>query len=103
MYSKTAFTCSGLPSSRFSSVTCGWPTGVTPCALCEPDLNLLEMAKLIPLIALGFWIGIYPKPFFAHIEKPVQKIFEQVNPNFYQQERAKLPPAPAPAAVAEAK
>jgi len=26
-----------------------------------------------------------------------------VNPNFYQQERAKLPPAPAPAVVAETK
>ena len=28
MYSKTAFTCSGSPSSTVSSVTCGWPTGL---------------------------------------------------------------------------
>ena len=68
-----------------------------------PDLNFREMATLLPLVALAFWIGIYPKPFFALIEKPVQKIVEQVNPNFYQQERAKLPPAPTPAVVAEAK
>jgi len=68
-----------------------------------PDLNLREMATLLPLVALAFWIGIYPKPFFALIEKPVQRIVEQVNPNFYQQERAKLPPAPAPAVVAETK
>ena len=64
-----------------------------------PDLNLREMATLVPLVALSFWIGIYPKPFFSLIEKPVQKIVEQVNPGFYQQERAKLPPAPTPAAV----
>jgi NADH-quinone oxidoreductase subunit M len=63
-----------------------------------PDLNLREMATLIPLVALAFWIGIYPKPFFALIEKPVQRIVQQVNPAFYQQERAKLS-APAPAAT----
>src|SRR5437667_656466 len=64
-----------------------------------PDLNLREMATLVPLVFMAFWIGIYPKPFFSLIEKPVQKIVEQVNPNFYQMERAKLPPAVVPAAV----
>src|SRR5467141_2568280 len=68
-----------------------------------PDLNLREYATLVPLVILAFWIGIYPKPFFALIEKPVQKIVEQVNPNFYQAERAKLPPAVLPAAAAETK
>ena len=68
-----------------------------------PDLNLREMACLIPLVFMAFWIGIYPKPFFALIEKPVQRIVEQVNPNFYQQERAKLPPAEIHAAMAETK
>jgi len=50
-----------------------------------PDLNLREYAVLLPLVALAFWIGIYPKPFFAYIEKPVQRIVQQVNPGFYQQ------------------
>jgi NADH-quinone oxidoreductase subunit M len=68
-----------------------------------PDLNLREYATLLPLVILAFWIGIYPKPFFALIEKPVQRIVEQVNPNFYQAERAKLPPAEFHAAVAETK
>ena len=68
-----------------------------------PDLNLREYATLVPLVILAFWIGIYPKPFFALIEKPVQKIVEQVNPNFYQVERAKLPPAEFHAAAAETK
>src|SRR5205823_3605189 len=36
-----------------------------------PDLNLREYATLVPLVMLAFWIGIYPKPFFALIEKPV--------------------------------
>ncbi len=30
MYSKTALTWSGWPSSTVSSVTCGWPTGLMP-------------------------------------------------------------------------
>jgi NADH-quinone oxidoreductase subunit M len=48
-----------------------------------PDLNIREYVVLLPLVALAFWIGIYPKPFFAYIEKPVQRIVQQVNPNFY--------------------
>ena len=68
-----------------------------------PDLNLRELATLVPLVILAFWIGIYPKPFFAIIEKPVQKIVEQVNPGFYQAERAKLPAAEFHAAMAETK
>src|SRR6266849_4641061 len=64
-----------------------------------PDLNLREFATLVPLVILAFWIGIYPKPFFALIEKPVQKIVEQVNPKFYDVERSKLPPAELHAAA----
>ncbi len=67
------------------------------------DLNLREYATLVPLVILAFWIGIYPKPFFNLIEKPVQRIVEQVNPNFYDAERAKLPPAELHAAAAESK
>jgi NADH-quinone oxidoreductase subunit M len=68
-----------------------------------PDLNLREYATLVPLVVLAFWIGIYPKPFFAFIEKPVQKIVEQVNPDFYKAERAKLPAPEIPAVALEAK
>jgi len=48
-----------------------------------PDINLREHAVLLPLVVLAFWIGIYPKPFFAVIEKPVERIVRQVNPGFY--------------------
>jgi len=68
-----------------------------------PDLNLREYATLVPLVILAFWIGIYPKPFFALIEKPVENIVRQVNPNFYPPEHAKLPPAELHAAAAETK
>ena len=68
-----------------------------------PDLNLREYATLVPLVILAFWIGIYPKPFFNLIEKPVEKIVQQVNPHFYDAERAKLPPAELHAASAETK
>jgi len=55
-----------------------------------PDLNLREYAILLPLVAMAFWIGIYPKPFFAYLEKPVQRIVQQVNPSFYL--NASVPP-----------
>jgi NADH-quinone oxidoreductase subunit M len=64
-----------------------------------PDLNLREYAVLLPLVALTFWIGIYPKPFFAYLEKPVQRIVQQVNPGFYQTNRP-LPPVSFAAAPA---
>jgi NADH-quinone oxidoreductase subunit M len=56
-----------------------------------PDLNLREYAVLLPLVALAFWIGIYPKPFFNYINSPVDKIVHQINPTFYQQ--AATPPS----------
>jgi NADH-quinone oxidoreductase subunit M len=62
-----------------------------------PDLNLREYAVLLPLVALAFWIGIYPKPFFAYIEMPVQRIVQQVNPGFYQADHSQ--PASSQVAV----
>ena len=47
------------------------------------DLNLREYATLLPLVAMAFWIGIYPKPFFRIIEKPVNQIVEKIHPGFF--------------------
>src|SRR5271169_901640 len=61
-----------------------------------PDLNLREYAILLPLVALAFWIGIYPKPFFDYINSPVERIVRQVNPDFYKTtggQFAQLPPS----------
>jgi NADH-quinone oxidoreductase subunit M len=38
------------------------------------DLSRREQWTLIPLMACAVWIGIYPKPFFDVIEKPVDRI-----------------------------
>jgi len=47
------------------------------------DVNFREVMTLLPLIAWAFWIGLYPKPFFTILEKPVQKIVERVRPDYY--------------------
>jgi NADH-quinone oxidoreductase subunit M len=45
-----------------------------------PDLNWREMAYFAPLIVWAFWIGIYPKPYFDLLEKPVANIVQRVKP-----------------------
>ncbi|MDH3254613.1 MAG: NADH-quinone oxidoreductase subunit M [Acidobacteriota bacterium] len=45
------------------------------------DLNLRELAYLLPLVLLCFWIGLYPRPFFRILETPVQHILQQVEPH----------------------
>jgi len=52
------------------------------------DLNAREYATLIPLVILAFSIGIYPKPLFRVLDRPVQLIVEQANPGYYGAERA---------------
>jgi NADH-quinone oxidoreductase subunit M len=50
------------------------------------DLNLRELVTLVPLAVWCFWIGIYPKPYFEILEKPVEAIVRRVE--------AGPPPAP---------
>jgi len=73
------------------------------------DLNLREIMTLVPLVIWAFWIGIYPKPFFKVLEKPVAAIVQRVNPGFYAAPLATPPlrpvapeASPAPAATTEA-
>jgi NADH-quinone oxidoreductase subunit M len=55
-----------------------------PKNLGLPDLSLREMALFVPLILWAVWIGVYPKPYFDLLEKPVQQIVERVRPGYYQ-------------------
>jgi NADH-quinone oxidoreductase subunit M len=66
-----------------------------------PDMNWREHACLIPLVLLAIWIGIYPKPIFDVLEKPVHDLVERVNPDYYKAERMKMPAA-MPAGAGEA-
>ncbi|MFQ5776507.1 MAG: NADH-quinone oxidoreductase subunit M [Terriglobia bacterium] len=43
-----------------------------------PDVNLRELATLVPLVLWCFWIGVYPKPYFAVMEKPIATLVERV-------------------------
>ena len=47
------------------------------------DLNLREVVVFLPLIAWAIWIGVYPKPYFDILEKPVAQIVERVRPGYF--------------------
>ena len=53
------------------------------------DLNAREYATFVPLILLAFWIGIYPKPLFNVLERPVAELVQQVNPGYYKTQQAR--------------
>ncbi|MBI1941546.1 MAG: NADH-quinone oxidoreductase subunit M, partial [Acidobacteria bacterium] len=68
------------------------------------DLNFREIMTLVPLVIWAFWIGLYPKPYFKVLEKPVTAIVQRVNPGLLAGKGnvnlvAPLP-EPAPAAPA---
>jgi NADH-quinone oxidoreductase subunit M len=51
------------------------------------DLTLREFATFLPLLILVFWIGVFPKPFLAVLDKPVEKIVRIVNPAHFEAPR----------------
>jgi NADH-quinone oxidoreductase subunit M len=46
------------------------------------DLNGREWAYMLPLVVMSLWIGVYPKPFLAYAERPVNAIVRQVRPTY---------------------
>jgi NADH-quinone oxidoreductase subunit M len=60
------------------------------------DLNAREIATLVPLVVLCFWIGVYPKPFLEFLHKPAAKIAAIVQPAKFSPNTA-LAASPAPA------
>jgi NADH-quinone oxidoreductase subunit M len=42
------------------------------------DISAREIATLVPITILVFWIGIYPKPFLSKIEASVEHLLNQV-------------------------
>jgi NADH:ubiquinone oxidoreductase subunit 5 (subunit L)/multisubunit Na+/H+ antiporter MnhA subunit len=47
------------------------------------DLNVRELATLVPLVALCFAIGIYPKPFLDFLHGPVNHVAAVVQPGTF--------------------
>jgi NADH-quinone oxidoreductase subunit M len=45
------------------------------------DLSLREFATFAPLIALAFWIGLYPTPFLSRLDASVKNVVARVNPS----------------------
>ncbi len=67
------------------------------------DLNLRELVTLVPLVLWAFWIGIYPKPYFDVMQKPVDLIVQRVQAQPAQVAEAPLVvPPPAPTEAPEA-
>jgi len=61
------------------------------------DLNRRELALGVALVAVMVWIGIYPKPIFDMIDKPVEYVVRKVDPTYFD-----IQPMPnVPTTVAE--
>ena len=72
-----------------------------------PDLSLRELVVFAPFIVWAFSIGLYSKPYFEMIERPVARIVERVRPGYFQDRSqapalAELAPPAAPATRREA-
>ena len=64
-----------------------------------PDLSRRELAVFAPFIVWALWIGLYPKPYFEMVERPVARIVERVRPGYFEERRPVpiLASTPAPA------
>ena len=58
------------------------------------DLNTRELATLVPLVVLCFWIGVYPKPFLAFLHKPAQSLADLIQPGKFASEKVGAASAP---------
>jgi NADH-quinone oxidoreductase subunit M len=67
--------------------------------LTIPDMNFREIATFAPLIAWAIWIGVYPKPYFDILRRPVAQIVERVRPGYFDNgpQLANLPALRPPA------
>src|SRR4051812_9135211 len=59
------------------------------------DLTPRELATFVPLVILAFWMGIYPKPFFQILDKPVQELVQHID-SAKRNYDAGLSPVPLP-------
>ena len=43
------------------------------------DLNKREIAYLLPIVIMMFWMGVYPQPFLRKMDASVEKLINQIN------------------------
>jgi NADH-quinone oxidoreductase subunit M len=43
------------------------------------DLNKREIAYLLPIVVMMFWMGVYPQPFLRKMDASVEKLINQIN------------------------
>jgi NADH-quinone oxidoreductase subunit M len=43
------------------------------------DLDFREVMTLVPIVVCCVWIGLYPKPFFNILDRPVERLVRQVS------------------------
>jgi NADH-quinone oxidoreductase subunit M len=71
------------------------------------DLNGRELATLLPLVALCFWIGIYPKPVLDFLHVPLARVAATVQPAKFGADAVHAatagPPSEAPQRLEEPK
>ena len=63
------------------------------------DLDLREIMTLVPIVICCFWIGLYPKPFFRILEKPVADIAQRLSAGEPSSQTTAFPAAPAPSST----
>jgi NADH-quinone oxidoreductase subunit M len=61
------------------------------------DVNRRELGMMVALVVLMVWIGVYPKPLFDFIEKPVDYIVQKVDPTYFEKNPITYPATPAAA------
>ena len=59
------------------------------------DVNKRELGMMVALVILMVWIGIYPKPLFDFIDKPVDYIVRKVDPRYFDRQPVTYPATPA--------
>ncbi len=54
-----------------------------------------EALTLWPLVVLMLWIGLYPKPFFEILQRPIDYVVQKVDPAYYEKDKLTEPVVPA--------
>ncbi|MNC94757.1 NADH:ubiquinone oxidoreductase subunit M [compost metagenome] len=50
-----------------------------------PDMNWREVAMMIPVTAIIFYIGLHPAPLLSRMEPRLQELVQQVQPRSLRQ------------------